>query len=204
MPKQAVDSRYVLLVIDMLEDFFEPPSALADSRARLVARTNELVRAFRRRRHPVVWVRQEFRADLRDAFLAMRRQQRRVTIAGTKGAEILAELERAESDPVVVKKRYSAFFGTPLESMLESWRPETIVVTGVNTHACVRTTVIDAYQRDYDVVVAADAVASYDREHHDVTTRYLSGGIARFLGNAAILEMLDQGVPAVEASGPRR
>lgn len=191
--KGPVDARYVLLVIDMLEDFFEPPSALADSRASLVARINELVGAFRRHAYPVVWIRQEFRPDLEDAFLDMRRRRRRVTITGTKGSEILSELERSETDPVIVKKRYSAFFGTPLEAMLADWQPRTIVATGVNTHACVRTTVIDAYQRDYDVVVAAEAVASYDRAHHDVTRRYLDGGIARFLTNAAILTMLDRG-----------
>ncbi len=193
MSKQPIDSRYVLIVIDMLEDFFEPPSGLANLRANLVARTNELVGAFRRAGHPIVWVRQEFRPDLEDAFLDMRRRQRRVTIAGTKGAEILSELERREADPVIVKKRYSAFFGTPLESMLADWQPRTIVAAGVNTHACVRTTVIDAYQRDYDVVVADEAVASYDREYHEVSKRYLDGGITRFLSNAAISAMLDRG-----------
>lgn len=192
MLKQPIDSRYVLIVIDMLEDFFEPPSGLANSRAHLVARINELVGAFRRHEHPIVWVRQEFREDLEDAFLDMRRRRRSVTIAGTKGAEILSELDRRETDPLIVKKRYSAFFGTPLEAMLADWQPRSIVAAGVNTHACVRTTVIDAYQRDYDVVVAADAVASYDREHHDVTVRYMDGGIARFLTNAAIETMLDR------------
>jgi isochorismate hydrolase len=89
-----------------------------------------------------------------------------------------------------VKKRYSAFFGTDLEATLQQIRPDLLVVGGINTHACVRTTVIDAYQRDYDVIVATDCIASYDEAHHDMTTRYLDGSIARLLPSQEIIEML--------------
>jgi nicotinamidase-related amidase len=79
------------------------------------------------------------------------------------------------------RKRYSAFFGTDLDAPLSAIRPDVSVVAGVNTHACVRMTAIDAYQRDYDVIVAGECVASSDPEHHDVTLRYLDGNIARIL-----------------------
>jgi nicotinamidase-related amidase len=184
--------RYVLLVIDMLEDFFEGNATLAGQRAGLVAHINELTRAFREHGHAVVWVRQEFRPDLQDAFLEMRRRAIRINISGTPGADILKELERASADPVIVKKRYSAFFGTQLDALLRESDPFVLVVAGINTHACVRTTVIDAYQRDYDIVVATDCVGSYDREHHDVTVKYLDGKMARFLGNDAILALLSR------------
>src|SRR5262245_45547047 len=88
------------------------------------------------------------------------------------------------------RKRYSAFFGTELETPLKRVRPEVLVVAGINTHACVRTTVINAYQRDYEVVVATEGIASYDEVHHDLTKRYLDGGIARLLHNSEIMEML--------------
>ena len=38
--------------------------------------------------------------------------------------------------------------------------------------------------------VASDCIASYDQEHHAVTTRYLDGKMARFLGNSDIMELL--------------
>ncbi|MCQ3973488.1 MAG: hypothetical protein DPW09_08600 [Anaerolineae bacterium] len=38
--------------------------------------------------------------------------------------------------------RYSTFFETDLDTFLSSLNPDVIVVCGVNTHACVRTTVI--------------------------------------------------------------
>lgn len=88
-----------------------------------------------------------------------------------------------------MKKRYGAFHGTVLEATLKHMRPELPVVAGINTHACVRTTFIDAYQRDYEVVVAAECVASYDEAHHDMTMRHLEGAIARLLPNREIIEM---------------
>jgi nicotinamidase-related amidase len=179
-----------LLIIDMLNDFFRPHEHLAAQRSRLVASINTLVEAFREHDQPVIWVRQEFAPDLHDAFLEMRRHKVRVTIAGTEGCEILPELDRRPADETIVKKRYSAFYGTELEATLKRLRTEVLVVAGINTHACIRTTVIDAYQRDYEVVVATEGIASYDEAHHDMTKRYLDGAIARLLPNSEIVKML--------------
>src|SRR5262249_29955318 len=151
---------------------------------------NRLAAAFRRAGQPVVWVRQEFAPDLSDAFLRMRKENLRVTIAGTDGCELLPELERHASEKVLVKKRYSAFFGTDLDETLGALRPVILVLAGINTHACVRTTAIDAYQRDYEVIVASDCVASYDAQHHEVTKRYLDAGIACFVPSGEIAKRL--------------
>src|SRR5262249_55607094 len=170
-------AKYLLLVIDLLNDYFRQQAALAAQRKQLVAAVNRLAATFRQAGQPVVWVRQEFAPDLSDAFLRARRENLRVTIAGTDGCELLPELDRHASDKVLVKKRYSAFFGTDLDEMLGALGPVILVLAGINTHGCVRTTAIDAYQRDYEVLVASDCVASYDTEHHEVTKRYLDAGI---------------------------
>ena len=68
------------------------------------------------------------------------------------------------SETIIVKKRYSAFFGTGLdEDILAELKPDTILLAGINTHACIRTTAIDAYQRDWPVVLALDCIDSYDQ-----------------------------------------
>ena len=185
-----------LVIVDVLVDNFEQQARLSRQRGPLTAAINTLVRAFRSVGHPVMWIRQEFKPDLSDAFLEMRRSGVKVTIEGTEGCRILPELERAADDIVIVKKRYSAFFRTTLDEVLDDWKPSALVLAGVNTHACIRTTAIDAYQRDYDVIVASDCVSSYDEEHHRVTLRYLDGKIARVMDNNAIVGMLPSGVPS--------
>jgi nicotinamidase-related amidase len=179
-----------LLVIDMLNDFFRQHATLAACRNELVKSTNQLISAFRAHAQPVYWVRQEFASDLSDAFVVMRKRGIRIAIAGTDGCEILPELDRLPSDIVIIKKRYSAFFGTNLDQLLTACQPLTLVVAGINTHACVRTTAIDAFQRDLDVLIAGDCVYSYDPEHHEITRRYLDGHIAPFMTNQQIIELL--------------
>jgi nicotinamidase-related amidase len=180
----------VLLVIDMLVDFFDRQPALGRQRARLVAGINDLTSRIRSHGQRVIWIRQEFRPDLSDAFLNMRREGTHITIAGTTGSLILPELVRAPEDLEVVKKRYSAFFRTNLDYILSELRPTSLIVAGINTHACVRMAVVDAFQRDLDIIVATECVGSYDDTHHQVTLRYLDGKMARLLTNAQIGDWL--------------
>jgi maleamate amidohydrolase len=181
---------YVLVVVDMLVDFFERSPALGAQRSSLARAINALVTEFRRARQPIVWVRQEFNPDLSDAFLDMRRTGTSITIAGSPGAAILPELARLAGDEVVVKKRYSAFFGTNFETVLGRLTPASIVLAGINSHACIRTTAIDAYQRDYDVVLASECIGSGDAAHHAVTMAYLDDHIARVWSNEQIARCL--------------
>ena len=99
-------------------------------------------------------------------------------IKGTPGSRILDEMVRDDSDIEIVKKRYSMFYGTRLESLLQNLDANPLILAGVNTHACIRTAAIDAYQRDFQVIIVRDCVASKDLEHHEITLDYLDGGIA--------------------------
>lgn len=169
-----------ILIIDMLEDFFRE-GALKSIRKKLIERINVLTYRARSFGVPIVWVRQEFREDLEDAFLVMKKRNIKITIAGSPGCEILAELEKAASDYEIVKKRYSAFYGTKLDELLSELKVKELLLAGVNSHACIRTAAIDAYQRDMEVTIPRECVASYDIEHHNVTLRYLGHAIANIV-----------------------
>ena len=139
----------VLIVIDMLTDYLEAWSP--ELRTPLIRSTNQLLATFRDAGLPIVWVRQEFEPDLSDAFPEMKARRIHICIKGTPGAAIWPDLQQAASDHTIVKKRYSAFFGTALDALLAELNPDAIVLAGINTHACIRTTAIDAYQRDWPV-----------------------------------------------------
>ena len=173
------------LIIDMQVDFFAH-ERLVQHRAKLVRGVNELVAICRRSSVEVVWVKQEFSPDLSDAMLEVRRKEIRVVISGTPGASILPELDFRPSDHLVVKKRYSAFFGTKLDELLATLGTTKLIVAGINTHACVRMAVVDAYQRDYEVILASECIDSHDAEHHDVSWRYMDGKLGRAMSNEQI------------------
>jgi nicotinamidase-related amidase len=176
---------FAALIIDMQEDFFAH-ERLSRLRPTLTRRVNELVRICREFSVPIVWVKQEFAPDLSDAMLEAKRKNIRVVIAGTPGAAILPQLDYRPSDHLVVKKRYSAFFGTALDELLVRLEPAQLIVAGINTHACVRTAVVDAYQRDYEVVLARDCIESHDAEHHEISWKYMDGKLGRGMSNEEI------------------
>src|SRR6266705_417337 len=64
--------------------------------------------------------------------------------AWDKGNEIVEEIAPQAGDIVVRKQKPSAFFGTPLISMLNEVHADSVLITGTTTSGCVRASVIDA------------------------------------------------------------
>lgn len=180
--------RCCLIVIDMQNDFLDKLERR--SRTRLVDRTNELIEIFRAVECPIIWVTTSFRADLGDAFLEMRDRNIAVAIQGTRGAQIDSRLEQHDDDTIIVKKRYSAFFETNLDQLLSDTNAEFLVLAGVNTHACVRMTAIDAYQRDLRLLLATECIDSLDAEHARISMDYMDGKIGAAKTNAELSAML--------------
>jgi isochorismate hydrolase len=83
------------------------------------------------------------------------------------------------------------FYGTRLESLLQELETDSLILAGVNTHACIRTAAIDAYQRDFQVTIVRECVASKDLEHHEITLDYLDGGIATVMTLNKLMEQFN-------------
>ncbi len=86
-------------------------------------------------------------------------------VSGTEEAEIIPEL-RGYPGEVIAKNRYSGFFNTALDDRLKELSPEKLIVCGVCADICVIHTVADARNRDYEVEVPTDCVASFNENGH--------------------------------------
>ena len=178
--------RAALIAVDVINGCFDGwPD---DRRDRLVGKINELTRGLRGAGADVIWVRQEFEDDMHDAFLEMRDKGIRKYARGTSDCQLVTGLDVQPGDEVLIKKRYSAFFGTDLDARLARRPVSHLVLAGVNTHACIRATAVDAYQRDWRILFAVDCIASYDLAHHAVSMAYMNGKIGVALDNPALLE----------------
>lgn len=176
-----------MLIIDVQEDFFQS-GRMADKRSSFTSSINDLIGAFRSSELPIIWVRQVFKDDLSDSYMSLRKSGKKWTIEGTPGCELLRELDFHPSDVEIIKKRYSAFFNTNLEERLKVINPDKIVIAGVNTHACVRVTAIDAYQRDYNLILAKECIDSYTESGHEESFKYMcSSGIGIPMKNNEIV-----------------
>lgn len=82
-------------------------------------------------------------------------------LEGSVQTEIVPEVGPDRSDVVIrSKKRLSAFYGTELEVVLRARGIATVAIAGINTNTCVLNTAFDAFNRDFQVIVIGDAVAS--------------------------------------------
>ena len=115
----------------------------------------------------------------------------RHNLAGSKGTEIIPALY-ADGDLVVRgKKRYSAFYATDLEFLLHSLGIDTVILAGINTTTCILCTAFEATNRDFRVVIAADAVDSMDGEEmHRFALRLMEAAVGWPMTNPEILESL--------------
>ena len=157
-----------ILVVDMLNDFVTG-ALKCDRGLAIVPKAAELLRAARAKNVPVIFCNDAHLKDI-DHELKLWGDH---AIAGTKGAEVIPELELCATDYVVPKRRYSGFFHTDLDLLLKELGVDTVILTGLHAHMCVRHTAADAYQLGYDVVVAKDATDSFTEEDYLYGIKYL-------------------------------
>lgn len=194
----AADARAALLLVDLQRDFLAHPGLVPDA-GTLTGNIARLLAAFRAAGLPVAHARTLVRADVDDRMPHWRRDNLWRCVEGTPGAAPPAELEARADEPILAKTFYSPFQNRSGDA---GPRARVLVVAGVHAHACVRATVLDAYQRGYEVWVAADGVASYDPAHAALSRDHLEGRACRFLTMAEIARRLNLslGDPAPGAS----
>src|SRR5699024_8020920 len=97
-------------------------------------------------------------------------------IKNTWESQVVDELkELAEtSGEIVVKHRFSAFIDTRIQTLLRMKGINTLIVCGVGTAHCIESTVRDAYQLDFDVILSEQAVAGMHIEDHDASIRIMN------------------------------
>jgi nicotinamidase-related amidase len=89
---------------------------------------------------------------------------------GGPGTEIHPAVAPHPGDLVVTKRRVSAFTGSDLDVLLRALDAGTLVLTGIATSGVVLSTLRQAADLDYGLVVLADACFDADPEVHRVLT----------------------------------
>jgi maleamate amidohydrolase len=106
------------------------------------------------------------------------------------GNEIVSEIAAIDGDIVIPKARASAFFGTPLASLLVRSGVRGLVVVGGTSSGCVRATVVDALSSGFVVAVAHDACFDRSPLSHAVALQELDVKYASVLDSAGVVAAL--------------
>jgi len=158
-----------VLVIDMTKGFLEEghPLYCGDKARRIIPNVQLLLKQELARDSQILFLNDHHDSD--DLEFKMFPPH---SIEGTAETEIISELTQFQGE-VMPKKRFSAFYGTTLGERLSQLNPDKVIVCGVCTDICVCHTVCDARDRDYEVEVPTDCVASFDEEAHRSALRHM-------------------------------
>jgi nicotinamidase-related amidase len=187
-----------LLTIDTQNDFTLPNSPFSITGTfEIVPKMRQVLHAFRTAHKPIIHVIRIYNSDGSNVDLCRRKAiaelGNKLVISGTQGAELVDELKPSSSPSsskvrldtelllegklqqvamkewIMYKPRWGAFYATPLENHLHKLNTNTVVICGCNFPNCPRTTVYEASERDFRVVLISNATSNiYERGLHEL------------------------------------
>ena len=196
-------SHTALIVIDMQNDFCAEGGMMhsegldVSSVQSMAERLPNLIECARSAGVFVVFVKNVYSTPgnwyLSDAWLEQAERKRKgsytersVCAPESWNGDFYGNIRPLDSEPIVTKHRFSAFYNTDLDTILRSNGIKTVVATGVATNVCVETTVRDAFVRDYYVLVVEDGTGTYSPEEHDYSLRTID----RYFGEVVSQDQL--------------
>lgn len=164
------NDRTALLVMDMQNGIVSRYVGNGD----VLLPFRKAVEAARRHAIPVIFVRVAFHEGYpdvhpRNKFFSRVAEVGGMTVSDT-GTQIHEALQPQPGEPIVTKRRISAFTGSDLEVILRSRQIDTLILSGIATSGVVLSTLREAADRDYTITVLADACLDADPEVHRVLT----------------------------------
>ena len=154
---QAGNHATALVMLDVISDFRFPDGAKL-LRAALPAarRIQQLRRRAKAAGMPIIYVNdnlgkwQSDRHELLKHCLSDR----------SRGKAFVQHIAPEDDDYFIFKPKHSGFFATPLAELLEESSIKRLIVTGTTSHQCVLFTAMDAYVRNFDLIVPRDCIAA--------------------------------------------
>lgn len=154
-----------LIVIDLQNEFVSGLPEEMDGLA-LVNEVNKVINLFRANKKPIIHFREVHRKDSVDFGRELDGTENVHTVEGTFAAEYYKDIVPLENEYQIVKRRYSAFFGTDLNILLHGLQVDTLYIVGLLTDVCVHYTCADAHQYDYHIKVFQEAVGGSSVASH--------------------------------------
>lgn len=176
-----------LVTIDLQKLILSMPLAplAADD---LVTKVCSLAQAVKQTGGTLIQVVTDFSPDLADLPQSQVDTPFRLPLTGLPddAAEIPASLAALRPDVRIVKRQWSAFYGTELDLQLRRRGIKQIILAGVATNFGVESTARDAWQHHYQVMIASDAVSSFSAELHAFSIQHILPRVSKVKVSAAL------------------
>lgn len=143
----------VLILVDLQEEWRDPSSDyFIDDLEDYIEMINELIAFCRSKGYRIIFTR-----HIEEEGKAFRERE--------IGSKIIGDIEREETDEVIIKNRISPFYETNLDKLLK--KENAIIVAGLLTNLGVRSLVFDAYDRDFEIELITDCCRAFDENRHE-------------------------------------
>lgn len=145
-----------LIIVDWEKEWTDPKSDyFVGDLKEATNKINQLISFCRANDYKIIFVK-HIEKDSDDAF-----------IEDSVNIDFIDGLDFQTTDTVIKKYKISPFFETNLDAELKNI--EKIVVAGILTNLCIRSTIHDAYDRDFEIVVIKDCCTAFDEKTHNFT-----------------------------------
>ena len=184
-------AKAALITVDTQCDTLDGQPFAIPGTSAILPQMRAILEAFRSAEKPIIHIVRIYKADGSNVDLCRRElveQGMALLLAGSPGCQLAPELlpnagikldedlllsggiQTINSREVVIyKPRWGAFYKTPLEEHLREQGVSTLVFTGCNFPNCPRTSIYEATERDFRVVLAHDAISGlYDRGRQEM------------------------------------
>jgi maleamate amidohydrolase len=187
----APGTRPALLIVDMVIAYLDAASPLFLPGEAAVAATARLAAVARAAGVPVIFTRVVYSRGGRDGGLFYRKVPAlRLFQEGSPLGRFPPALQPLADDIVITKQYASAFFGTPLASMLHTEGIDMLLITGFSTSGCVRATALDALQNGFVPFVVRDGCADRMPGPHEANLFDLQAKYAEVIDEAEAARLL--------------
>lgn len=165
MPVTTLDPNTALIVIDLQKGIVARETAPYPSAA-VVAKSVQLLQAFRAKKLPVVLVHVTAGAPGRN-------EQPKPPAPPADWAELVPELDRQPDDHIVEKKTWGAFAHTGLEEHLKAQGVTQVVICGIATAIGVESTARQAWEAGFNVTLPIDAMTDLKADTHENSVTHI-------------------------------
>lgn len=164
-------SRVAIILIDVINHFeFPQGDCLLQNALQIAPSLSALKNRARAARIPTIYVNDNF-GQWRSNFTQLLEYCRRPDAAGRNFVE---QIQPDEMDYLVLKPMHSAFYQSPLETLLHQLGAKTLILTGLASNSCILCTAHDANMRDFKLFVPPDCSAARSRDEHERAIEHIS------------------------------
>ena len=105
-------------------------------------------------------------------------------------ADLVPEIASLDAATLITKRHWGAFYGTELDLQLRRRDITTIILCGIATNFGVESTAREAWQHNYNLIIAEDACTSVDADMHAFAIKRILPRLGKIRSTAEILEAL--------------